>query len=438
MTGTSTSTTTDDAQVADVADISGLGPLVRPNLLQVEGFRSWALSRGTYQREDLLPRDAYLALTPRERRRYNRRRDAANSNIDILETPMGTALSEALEDGIWINAVNRQPGAKPGFMVNGGGAQGKTATVLDVVANFLEEWLAEHRIETTPGGQRNAHEPVVYVRTPDKPTPKALCQAVLRAVGEPFLKGDPFPDLQRQVHDVLVSLGVRVLILDDITRIKMHRLDDQDVLDLIRSLMDSGATLILIGVGIPRSGLLREGGPVEDVADRHVHLEAGTARLRRRAVEDDDEATQTERRFTLLHLRNFSYDTPQDVDDWTTFLTGVGHQLRLYGVDHTTLLADGLPEYLFRRTGGVVGSVVQLVSRGARTAMRHPDPVTGDELITREILDQEVIDFAGEDGRLPEAGEVPAVPAHRPAAARRKGRNTVLDDKHGRRQATAG
>lgn len=70
--------------------------------------------------------------------------------------------------------------------------------------------------------------------------------------------------------------------------------------------------------------------------------------------------------------------------------------------------------------------------------MRHPDPMTGDELITREILDKEVIDFAGEDGRLPEAGEVPAVPAHRPAAARPKGRNTVLDDKHGQRRVTAG
>lgn len=434
-----TTTVETQTDVADVAELSGLGPLVRPNLLRVEGFRSWALSRGTFQREDLLPRDAYLALTPRERRRYNRRRDAANNNIDILETPMGTALSEALEDGIWINAVNRQPGAKPGFMVNGGGAQGKTATVLDVAANFLEEWLAEHKIDAVPGGERNAHEPVVYVRTPDKPTPKALCQAILRAVGETFLKSDPFPDLQAQVHDVLVSLGVRVLVLDDITRIKMHRIDDQDVLDLIRSLMDSGATVILIGVGIPRSGLLREGGPAEDLADRQVHLEPGHQRLRRREVEDDDEATQTERRFTLLHLRNFSYDTPQDVEDWTTFLAGVGHQLRLHGVDHTSLLADGMPEYLFRRTGGVVGSVVQLVSRGARTAMRNPDPATGDERITREILDREVIDFAGEDGRLPEAGEVPTVPAHRPATAvRAKGRNTVLDDKHGQRRAAAG
>ena len=427
-----------DGAGADVAGLDGLGPLLRPNLLKVEGFRAWALSRGTFTRQDLLPREAYAAMTPRERRRYNRRRDAANSNIDILETPMSTALSEALEDGIWINAVNRQPGAKPGFMVNGGGAQGKTATVLEVCASFLEDWLAEHRIDAVTGGERNAHEPVVYVRTPDKPTPKALCQSILRAVGEPFLATDPFPELQRLVHDVLVSLGVRVLVLDDITRIKMHRIDDQDVLDLIRSLMDSGATVILIGVGIPRSGLLREGGPDQAPADRAVHQQDDAARLRRRAVEDDDEATQTERRFTLLHLRNFSYASPQDVREWTTFLAGVGHQLRLYGVDHTSLLADGLPEYLFRRTGGVVGSVVQLVSRGARSAMRDPDPATGEELITRELLDKEVIDFAGEDGRVPEAGEIPSVPPHRPAAARAKGRNTVLDDKHGQRRAGAG
>ena len=429
-----------DQPQAAVTDLNDLGPLRRPNLLKVEGFRSWALSRGTYQRQDLLTWDAYTLLAPRDRRRYNRLRDAANSNIDILETPMGSALSEALEDGIWINAVNRQPGAKPGFMVNGGGAQGKTATVLDVCANFLEDWLTEHQIEAVPGGERNAHEPVVYVRTPDKPTPKALCQSILRAVGEPFLPRDGFPELQRLVHDVLVSLGVRVLVLDDITRIKMHRIDDQDVLDLIRSLMDSGATVILVGVGIPKSGLLREGGPVEAVTDTHVHLEAGVKRLRRRDAEDDDEATQTERRFTLLHLRNFSYKTPQDVQEWTTFLAGVGHQLRLYGVDHTSLLADGLPEYLFRRTGGVVGTVKNLLTAACTAAVENPDPETGEERLTIELFDTVTANYSAEEGRIAEAGEIPDVPAVQPdpvaAPKAKKGASTVLQERRSRGAAS--
>ncbi|WP_201724799.1 hypothetical protein [Streptomyces antimycoticus] len=39
----------------------------------------------------------------------------------------------------------------------------------------------------------------------------------------------------------------------------MHRADDQDALDLIRAFMSMHVTLVLIGVDIPGSGLLREG-----------------------------------------------------------------------------------------------------------------------------------------------------------------------------------
>ena len=53
--------------------------------------------------------------------------------------------------------------------------------------------------------------------------------------------------------------GTKVLILDDITRLTMHREADQDVVDLIRSLMSMSVTLILVGVGIRQSGLLQGG-----------------------------------------------------------------------------------------------------------------------------------------------------------------------------------
>ncbi|MFJ5071636.1 hypothetical protein ACIQC7_34990 [Kitasatospora sp. NPDC088556] len=46
--------------------------------------------------------------------------------------------------------------------------------------------------------------------------------------------------------------------IDDINRLRMYRADDQDVLDLIRSLMSFDVTLILTGVNIPGTGLLRE------------------------------------------------------------------------------------------------------------------------------------------------------------------------------------
>ena len=67
------------------------------------------------------------------------------------------------------------------------------------------------------------------------------------------------PDLVRQVRDSFHDHGTKALLLDDITRLRMHRADDQDTLDLIRAFMSMHVTLVLIGVDIPGSGLLREG-----------------------------------------------------------------------------------------------------------------------------------------------------------------------------------
>ncbi len=66
------------------------------------------------------------------------------------------------------------------------------------------------------------------------------------------------PTLTRTVRGALRDHATRVLILDDITRLKMHREADQDVLDFIRDLMNI-TVVVLVGVGIPTSGLLREG-----------------------------------------------------------------------------------------------------------------------------------------------------------------------------------
>jgi len=62
--------------------------------------------------------------------------------------------------------------------------------------------------------------------------------------------------LAQLVHAVRTSIedhATKLLILDDITRLRMHREADQDALDLLRSLMSMHVTLVLIGVGIPAS-----------------------------------------------------------------------------------------------------------------------------------------------------------------------------------------
>jgi hypothetical protein len=107
-------------------------------------------------------------------------------------------------------------------------------------------------------GHRVAHAPVAYTQTPVTAKPKSTCEAVLGFYGADHTRMT-LPQLVHATRTSLRDHGTKVLILDDITRLKMHREADQDTLDLLRSLMSMHVTLVLVGVGIPSSGLLREG-----------------------------------------------------------------------------------------------------------------------------------------------------------------------------------
>lgn len=83
-----------------------------------------------------------------------------------------------------------------------------------------------------------------------------------------------------------------------------------------------------------------------------------------------------------------------------------------------------MPEYLFRRTAGVVGLLERLIEEGCTEAID-----TGAEKLTKDLLDAILINLGNDPARDATAGEIPQVPAVPPRAKRgRKPRNTVFDD----------
>ncbi|OEJ22957.1 hypothetical protein AR457_37740 [Streptomyces agglomeratus] len=198
----------------------------------------------------------------------------------------------------------------------------------------------------------------------------------------------------------------------------MHRADDQDTLDLLRAFMSMHVTLVLIGVDIPASGLLREGRL--DAASGQRVLPPS-----RHATAHGLEATQTERRFDLVELDRFGYDTDQQITAWTTHLAGLESALRLLNAEPGMLTSGCMPEYLFTRTNGVVGLLERLIEDGCTEAL-----TSGAECLTETLLDGLPLTLGGA-GRDAEAGEIPTVPAasaRRPRVGRR--RNSAFDD-HG-------
>lgn len=372
------------------------------------GWAAWRAGRGRFAPAPVLSATEYRALPERERILHDLHRAATHANLPIVETPMSAAVARAMWTRIQSGALKAGPATRPGLMISGGGYQGKTETACEVAARFEEQWLALHR-HLNPAaipGTRDLHAPVGYVQTPVTATPKSICQAILNFYGAPLSKHSTLPQLVHAVRTSLHDHGTRVLILDDITRLRMHREPDQDALDLIRSLMSMNVTLVLIGVGIRTAGLLGE----------------GRARTTTAAHAGHEAATQTQRRFDLVELDRFRYDTPAQIAAWVAHLAAMEAHLRLFDAQPGMLSEGAMPEYLFRRTGGVVGLLERLIEDACGAAIE-----TGTEKITAGLLDDLELDLGSCAGREAAAGEIPQVPPARTGRAR-KARNTVFDD----------
>ncbi len=402
------------------------GPVV--NRECVDGWRRWRLTRHSFVPAPRLALADYRRMSEHDRGLHDLHRAVTNANLPFQETPMSAAVARLMRSRIQNNALKHKPSTRAGLLISGGGYQGKTETACEGAAAFEDQWLALHR-QLNPGavpGTRDLHAPVAYVQTPVTAKPKSTCAAILDFYGADHNRLN-LPQLVRAVRGSLHDHGTRVLLLDDITRLKLHRADDQDALDLIRSLMSMHVTLVLIGVGIPSSGLLREGR--HDPRTGQWVFPPATSHATTESY-NDEAATQTERRFDLVNLDPFRYDTPEGIAAWITHLAGIEQHLRLFRAQPGMLTDGAMPEYLFRRTGGIVGLLERLVEDGCMQAID-----AGTERLTVELLDGVEINLGNVPGRDPSAGEIPPIPPQ-PATAKTKQtskptkrpRNTVFDD----------
>lgn len=398
-----------------------------------EGWTRWRLTRRNFTPAPLVTPAEHEAMTAKQRRLHDLHRLATHSNLEIQDTPMSTRVSKEVRSLVQVNALDRSPGTRPGLMVNGGACQGKTETVCEALACFEDDWLELYDMAAgSVEGTLDHHVPVVYVRTPVKATPISACQRILDFYGEDH-KGMTLGALTRTVKQAVHDHGTKAVAIDDITRLKLHREADQDVLDLIRELMSMPVTLILIGVGIYKSGLLRNGR--RDPATGQWVIPPVKDRGKSR---NDDAPDQTDLRFEPVDLDRFSYGDPQSTAAWIAHLVGLEQQLRLLNARDGMLSEGDMPEYLFRHTRGIVGILRKFVQKACHRAIE-----TGEEEITTTLLDSLAITRKDLPGLDPDSGEIPdGVLADAPAAKKpakpRKPRNTVFDDHGAPAAGTAG
>ncbi|MFD7027443.1 AAA family ATPase [Streptomyces sp. NPDC059917] len=385
-----------------------------------EGWQRWCQTRKDFIPAPVLSAEEFDRKSRRQKRIHNLYRLATHSSLPIEATPMSERVAHAVLARVEEGAFSHKAGTRGGIMVNGDGAQGKTETVCEAMAVFMEEWLNLHNYMNPDAmaGTRDLVAPVAYVRCPVKATPISTCQRILDFYGEVY-KGMRLEDLIRTVKTAIIEHATKALVIDDITRLKLHREADQDVLDLIREMMSMPVALVLVGVGIPASGLLREGRrdprtgewiypPIKD----------------RSRSPNDHAASQHERRFQVVDMDPFRYSTAEEMEAWVTHLRGLEGHMRLLTDTKGMLTGGDMPEYLFHRTGGIVGILEKLVQRGLRIAIED-----GSERLTKELLGHITVTPGDMPDLDAEAGEQPNIPPHNPAPKKKpRGRNTVFDD----------
>ncbi|MFE7567748.1 hypothetical protein ACFU76_12380 [Streptomyces sp. NPDC057539] len=358
-----------------------------PDRTRWEGWQQWREIRDTFIPAPRLSLKEYSDMSARRRALHDLHRTATHVNMRLQETPMSRGVSNLMRGRLQNNAVKFMPGTRDGLMINGGGFQGKTETACSAAAALEDLWRDVHHQllpdQAPIAGTRDVFVPVAYCRLPVKATPKALCKTILDVYG------DPHPN----------------------------------TLDLIRELMDLNVTLVLIGVDIPHSGLLR-GAYIDPRTKQWVFPD-----VKRGKSHNDGASTQTERRFDMVDLDPFDYSAPTGITAFLEHLAGIEEQLRLFHSFEGMLTTGGMPEYLFRRTHGIVGLLRRLVEDGCTEAI-----TSGEERLTPELLARTSIRLGNLADLDPEAGEVPEIPLNvkPPQQSRKKPgrrpRNTVFDD----------
>jgi len=172
-----------------------------------------------------------------------------------------------------------------------------------------------------------------------------------------------------------------------------RRRDGRDVANHFKYLANTfPVTFIYVGVGLERRGLVSEG------------LAAG-----------EEELAQNARRWTTLGVGPFEITAEAGRRTWRQLLLAIEKDLVLAGA-HPGMVADDLADYLFARSTGHFASLMTLITRGCRRAVR-----TGTEKLTRDLLDQVRNDAAAEAARQEllaafDAGRLSARPAASGAA----------------------
>lgn len=291
-------------------------------------------------------RTDYDCLDERAREDFDERRIAYHSELVIVET---STVRKIINQGRTLIKLNqREISARRSLIVDGPWATGKSTTI-----KMLGRVHELHVRRRWPGQDRI---PVVYITTPPKGSPRKLATEFAHFLGIPNKPRYNTNDIADAVCHVLTEARTDLVIVDEIHNLNLATSAGEDMSDHLKYFTEHmPATFVYAGINVERSGLFT-GVRGKQISGRSLLMHTGTFPLG---------------------------------DEWTALVATLEGALRLYEHRSDTLVANA--KYLHQRTGGSISSLSQLVRTAALTAI-----ISGEETITRRLMDETMIDHAAE------------------------------------------
>jgi hypothetical protein len=293
-------------------------------------------------------------LHPDERELYDCARQDYHSELTLVATPDILKITRAGQRLVTSNR-GKQLGRK-GLMVSGPSGTGKSTSITQLGKI--------HQVDVERRAPRGAGRiPVACIIVPPDATPKNVAIEIAAFLGLPYSSHENPHFITHSVASVLRKVGCSMVLVDEVHRLDLRTRKGAAASDELKYLFDSvSATFVYAGLDLAENGMF-----------------TGTR------------GRQLASRFIALDTTAFGYATDKEKADWRMLVA---------------TLEDAA--YLHQRTGGMIGSLDQLIHDAANEAIAD-----GTEKVTREHLAAITLDTAAEQQYRPHPALLPARPPRR-------------------------
>jgi hypothetical protein len=297
----------------------------------------------------LLDTETLAALAPPAREVYDETRRAYHCALPLVGT---ATVRQVISTGRLLIQLNRGQVARRGLIISGASGTGKTTALTQLGRTHERAVRRRHPAD-------RARLPVLYVTVPPAATPRMLAAEFARFFGLPLRTRANITDIVDAVCTTAAATRLDLVCIDELHNISLSTRAGAEVSDTLKYFSERlPATFVYAGIDVETSDLF--------------------AGVRGRQIAG---------RFTVLAAAPFPNGSNEQRGTWQALIATLEAALRLHAHRPGSLV--GLGEYLHQRSGGMIGSLSQLIRGAAVLAIED-----GSEAITRDLLEIVPVDYA--------------------------------------------